>query len=162
MPENAKKEFIELVKKLNKSKGLDDLTSHIIGILFIEPVEISLEELSERTGYSLSAVSTSMKIMSGSPMIKRIKKPGSRKVYFFMEKDMTQIIHQSMKSVMGNVLVMKDKLPLLIERYKKENGPADERRILENHYIMVKKMEAMMGKFAEMMKEIHSVNNKKK
>ena len=69
MAGNPKEDFVELLTEVNRRKGLDELTSRIIGILFIEPYEVSLDELSERTGYSMSAVSTAMKLLLGSGII---------------------------------------------------------------------------------------------
>jgi DNA-binding transcriptional regulator GbsR (MarR family) len=156
MPENAKNEFIELIAQINRAKGLDELTSKMIGILFIEPREVSLEQLSEQTGYSLSAVSTAMKLLTGSGLIKRVKKPGSRKVYFFMEKDFMGMLIQSVRIIANNISVLKARMPGIIERYKKGGGSKEELRIIEKHYKMVREMDCMMEKITGMIKEAHA------
>ncbi len=145
-----KEEFIELLCEINRIKGMDELSSRIIGILYAEPREVSLEELAERTGYSLSAVSTSMKFLAGSEFVKRVKKPGSRKVYFYMEKDMIgsflKIFGERTRKI---ILIMKDRVPGIMERYKKESSPRGELNILENYYkqliVMEKITEKMIG-----------------
>ena len=83
---NPKEKFMELIYDVNKSRGLDELTSKIISILYVEPKEVSLNELSKRTGYSLSAVSTSMKMFGHSKLIKRIKNPNQREYIFTWRK----------------------------------------------------------------------------
>jgi DNA-binding transcriptional regulator GbsR (MarR family) len=54
----AKKEFENLVYQSIKSQGLDELSSKLIRILYL----MTLEELSEKTNYSFSAVSAAMKM----------------------------------------------------------------------------------------------------
>ncbi len=123
------KKFVELVTEVNKKEGMRSLPSKLLGELFIEPYDISLKELSERTGYSISAVSEAMKTLCESGLVKRKKKPGSRKVYFYMEKDVTRLIIKSLKGLYRQIFErMADTLPEIIEmygepdveRYKKE------------------------------------------
>jgi DNA-binding transcriptional regulator GbsR (MarR family) len=147
---SPKEEFIDLVTEINKAKGLDELSSKLVSILFIEPKEVSLEELAEKSGYSLSAVSTSMKIFENTGFVKRLKKPKSRKVYFYMGKDMHNQFIQTLKKIYNVALVpMKEKLPNIIIRYKKEKGNKDELKIIENHYQQVLQFEKLMKRFIE-------------
>ena len=100
-----KEKSIEFFRDAMKVNGLDDISSSIIGVLYMEPKEISLDEISQKTGYSLSGVSTAMKMLSNMGCIKRIKKPGSRKVYFFMEKDILGSMIQLMRRKYDNILL---------------------------------------------------------
>lgn len=133
---SPKKDFIDLIAEVNRAKGLDGLTSNIIGIIFIEPKEVSLEELSKRTGYSLSAVSTSMKMLVASGFIKRKRMPKSKKVYFFMEKDMFVAWKQMIDKINANIVRIKPRVPRIIEDYRqvKYEGSREERRIVERYY----------------------------
>lgn len=156
MMKSPKEEFMELVMSIAKAKGADELTSRIVSALFIEPKEISLEELSRRTGYSLSAVSTSMKFLDKTPFIKRAKIPGSKKVYFYMEKDLFGILMQHVR--MENELALKpmmEKLPEIIRRYKKENCPKGELKILEMHYKNVIIFEDLIRRMVEYAESRH-------
>ncbi len=156
MVESPKEEFIELITEINRSKGLDELTSKIIGILFIEPKEVSLDELATRTGYSLSAISTAMKMLVGPGVVKRTGKPKSKRVYFFMEKDMTAIFRQAMEKMNQNVLKIKSRVPAIIEKYKQlESGDSrEELRIIENYYKQLLSCERVMGKLMEMLEKV--------
>ncbi|MFH0798526.1 MAG: hypothetical protein V1906_03885 [Candidatus Woesearchaeota archaeon] len=156
MVKSPKEEFMELVMSVAKAKGADELTSRIIAALFIEPKEISLEDLSKRTGYSLSAVSTSMKLIEKTPFVKRTKVPGSKKVYFYMEKDLFGIFMRHIK--MENELALKpmiDRLPEIIKRYRKENYPKEELKILEMHYNNVLIFSDLMKKMVEYAESRH-------
>jgi len=133
-PKNA---FIELIVENSKVNGFDELSSKLIGILFIEPEEIALDELANRTGYSLSAVSTALKFIERAGIVKRSKKPKSRKVYFYMEKDMLAMFLQIMRRKYEKIILpSKQKLPKIIEKYKQESTKesAEELRIVETYY----------------------------
>lgn len=137
---SPKNEFIELMTENSKVNGLDELSSRIIGILFIEPEEIALDELAKRTEYSLSAVSTAMKFIERAGIVKRSKKPKSRKVYFYMEKDILAMWIQLLRRKYENIILpSKYKLPKIIEKYKleKSDNSEEELRIVENYYKQV-------------------------
>ena len=137
MTESPKTDFIELIAENSKVNGLDELTSKIIGILFIEPKELALGELANRTGYSLSAVCTAMKFIERAGIVKRSKKPKSRKVYFYMEKDMLALTLQIMRRKYENIILpSKQKLPKIIEQYKQKSTKESEEelRIVETYY----------------------------
>jgi len=150
----AKEEFIEYIINLNKIKGLDDLSSKLVAILYVEPKEISLEELAKRTGYSLSAVSTYMKSIERMGIIKRTKKPKSKKIYFYMEKDTISKFKDLWKKRYSKLIeTAKHKVPEIIEKYKKEKGSEEELRIIKNHYKQILSMEKIMKKFIQMLED---------
>ena len=142
MVNSAKEDFIELMAENSKVYGFDELSSKLFGILFIESNEIALDELAKRTGYSLSAVSTAMKYVEITGIVKRLRKPKSRKVYFYMEKDMLGITPQMLRRKYENmILPSKTKLPKIIEQYKLEESKSknseEELEIVENYYRMI-------------------------
>ena len=49
---NLEKDFMQLSVDIGNSMGLDSLSSNIIAMLYLESEPISMEELSEKTGYS--------------------------------------------------------------------------------------------------------------
>ena len=152
MVENARNEFIQLMTQNTMSNGLDELSSRITGILFIEPREISLEEIAKKTGYSISAVSGSSKLLEKLNIIKRLKKPGSRKVFYFMEKDIFCIFIRALKMKRDKVVKPSlERLPVIIAHYKKKKvpGTADELKIVENYYCQVKAFGRILEKMLE-------------
>lgn len=155
MKKSPKEEFIELMVQIQRAKGLDELSSKLIGILFIEPEKITLDELANRTGYSLSAVCTAMKFLERTGLVKRFKKPKSRKIYFSMEKDMCSMLTEIVKILEKNVSALKSRIPGIIERYKLEKSKSskDELKIVENYYKQLQMFEKIMKKMAEMLDE---------
>jgi len=157
-----KEEFIELMTENCKVNGLDELSSKIIALLYAEPREISLEELSKKTMYSLSAVCTAAKLIERIDLIKRIKKPGSRKAYFYMEKDMSIFSLDLMKKKYEKIIIpTKQKLPSIINKYKKEKSEKSrqELKIIENYYKEVLVCEEIIKNIIEI---VNKVRNKLK
>lgn len=163
MVESARNEFIELMAHNFKQNGFDDCTSKIVGALYIEPKEISLETLSDKTGYSLSAVSTAMKLLVNMGMIKRTKKPKSRKVYFFMEKDMVACMLDHMKKNYElSLLMSKEALPKIIDKYKmkRQESSDEELKIIEQYYDQIVAFEDIMKNFIEALENLQNRSGK--
>jgi len=162
--ESPKDDFIELITEVNRGRGLDELTSEIIGILFIEPKEVSLDELAKRTGYSLSAVSTSMKLLVSSGLMKRKGKPKSKKLYFYMEKDMFVSWKQMIDKIMANIAYLKSKVPGIIDSYKNATyeGSRQEKRIVERYYHQLLAFDRVIGTCVSMCDDVLSCDEGKK
>ncbi len=114
-----------------KGYGVDDLTAAILSILNFEPYDISMEELAERTGYSLASISLKMKNIENFWGIKRIQKPGSRKIYFRMEKNLLDAFTLQIKNgYEAELNIARNKISPLIARYRKEVSTEEERKRL--------------------------------
>ncbi len=160
---SAKEEFINLMSENSKVHGLDELSSRILGILFLETNEISLEDLSKKAKYSLSAVSTSMKFLERTGTIKRLKKPNSRKVFFYMEKDMMGMLMQIMQRKLEKIIIpTKQKLPAIINKYKKEKSKKskDELKIIEEYHNQVIDSEEILIKTMKIIKDVQNKHKK--
>jgi len=156
---SPREEFIELMTENCRVNGLDELSSELIAILYAEPGEISLEELSKRTHYSLSAVCTAAKLIERIGLIKRTRKPGSRKAYFYMEKDLTVFSLDLMKKKYEKIIIpTKQNLPSIIEKYKKEKSEKSrqELRIVENYYKEVLASEEIIKNIIEIVNKVRS------
>jgi len=152
MIQSPKNAFIELIVENSKVNGFDELSSKLIGILFIEPEEIALDELANRTEYSLSAVSTALKFIERAGIVKRSKKPKSRKVYFYMEKDMLAMSLQIARRKYEKILLpSKQKLPNIIELYKQDSSKNSgaELMIVEDYHKSLIFFEQILKEFIE-------------
>jgi DNA-binding transcriptional regulator GbsR (MarR family) len=152
-----KQKFIQLMTENAKVDGLTDLMCKIMGILYAEPKEVSLDELAERTGYSLSAISTELRFVEGIGFIKKIKKPKSRKLYFYMEKDFSRMMDSMLKKKYEYIVLRsKGILPEIIKEFKsKKTLSEDEKeslKIVEIYYRQILEMEEMFKKLLEFIK----------
>jgi DNA-binding transcriptional regulator GbsR (MarR family) len=149
MPRSPKEQFIELIAASSRGKGFDELSSKVIGVLYLEPKEVALDELAKRTGYSLSAVSTAMKFMERAEFVQRIKKPGSRKVYFYMEKDLLAKMGQMLKKQYEKILLpSREKLPEIITQCRTDKSCSpEELSIMETYQKQLSSFEKVLTGF---------------
>lgn len=93
-------DFIQYGINVFKNLGLDNLSASIASILFIEPTELSLLELSEKTGYSLVSISNKMRFLEKLGIITRIKKPKSKRIFYFIDKSIIKVMERKMQKFM--------------------------------------------------------------
>lgn len=159
---NIAKDFDNFMKKMYKSMGFDNITASMLSFLYIEPGEVSLEKISERTGYSLASISNKVKILEQVGVVYRIKKPKSKKVYLFFEKDILLI--QENKILMARKLMLnpvKEKLPQIIEKYKGANLNVKEKKQLANLNHLYKRFKQLDIIMNDLLKEIKKMRMKK-
>jgi len=155
---SPKEEFFELMIEDCKGNGFSALTSKIMSILYLDPNEISLEELAKRTGYSLSAISTEIKFVERMGLIKRLKKPKTKKVFFYMEKDFTAMSVQYMRKKYQLMLKTKDTLPKIIDGYKIHKLDSKEQKQID----IIKNYQKQILRFEKMFRTLMSLFEKLK
>ncbi|MCF7872091.1 winged helix-turn-helix transcriptional regulator [Candidatus Woesearchaeota archaeon] len=153
-----KKELLILFEKLFRDVGLDSLSSKLVSYIYLEPNEISMDELTEITGYSLSAVSTKLKPLENIGMIERRKKPGSKKLYFYMDKDLIKLNQQKIEfAINKQIIPLKEALPIILNNNKKSKLPEKEKQIheiAENYLTQITKMEGLLKKVLEELEKL--------
>jgi DNA-binding transcriptional regulator GbsR (MarR family) len=128
-------EFREIVYESCKAIGLDDFPSRLISVLQTEKEGISLGELSEITGYSLSNLSTTIKGMEERQMVKKFKKPRSRKVFVVMDKDITSFfVELQKKRYKKSIEPSLKQLPEIIKKYEGKEEFQEELSIIKDYY----------------------------
>ncbi|RLG22026.1 hypothetical protein DRN74_01280 [Candidatus Micrarchaeota archaeon] len=124
------------IKKILERKGFDRLSSIIFAELWLEPKEISMEELADRVGYSLSSISLKMKELRRFWFLKIFKKKGSRKTYIYLEKNILKAALEKIKrDYEWEDALFREKITPLVKEYKKKAKSKEEKaklRILEN------------------------------
>ena len=133
--DTPKHEFREIVYDSCKAVGLDDLPSRLISVLQSEKEEISLGKLVEITGYSLSNLSTTIKWMEDKQIVKKFKKPRSRKIYVEMNQDITSFFIEQQKKLYNQSLKQPlKKIPEIIQKYENNEKFMDELKIIKDYY----------------------------
>lgn len=128
-------EFREIVYESCKGIGLDDFPSRLISVLQSKKEGISLGELVEITGYSLSNLSTTIKGMEDREMVKKFKKPGSRKIYVVMDKDITSFfIELQKKRYQQSFKPSLKKIPEIITKYQDREEFQEELLMIQDYY----------------------------
>jgi len=88
--DEAKRIMMEHFADTARRFGLSELYGYIYGVLFFEDEPLSLGKSAERTGYSLSHVSTALKLLENIGLVKRIKKPGDKRAYYTAIKNIRE------------------------------------------------------------------------
>lgn len=139
------KEMREFAEQVFRNFGLDILSSKIIAILYTEPEEVALEELSKKTGYSLASISNKTRFLENVEMIEKVKKPGSKKVYYYMEKDLFKMMQKKLeKAYEAEINPAKQKVPEIIEKYKNKKLNEKSKKkleIMQNYYQQIIKLD---------------------
>ena len=149
--EEPSEEFIQLVTDINRMRGMSSLPARLVAEVYMSEDEISLGELTERTGYSRSAVSGEMKNLVRSGVVRKKRKPGSRKVFFYMEKGLIDNFIRSFEKVQGKAVErLKERIPEILERYDEES---EEKDMIQQYYEETLELEEAMKHFVEELKE---------
>ena len=115
--------FEELCLDIGRAYGADDLTSKIICRLYLEPSELSLEEIAKKTGYSLSSVSKALKNIDRCPFLRKFRKPASKKVYFSLEKDLDGVFLLMLEKMLSaKLLPLKERLPYIMKQHQQKTN----------------------------------------
>ncbi|KAF1075262.1 GbsR/MarR family transcriptional regulator [Methanogenium sp. MK-MG] len=124
--------FVSYYQKIGRAYGMDDLSVKIFALLFVSPTEISLEDLAKETRYSLSSVSNKAKMLEMNNWITRVRKAGSKKVFYYTEKDMMTSILRIMERV-GSVeaTAAKAEIPTIISHLKSHDMSDEEKEKIE-------------------------------
>jgi DNA-binding transcriptional regulator GbsR (MarR family) len=75
--------------------GYSPIHGKIIGALIAEKGPVTLQELAKRTNYSVGMISLSLDLLEVLGVIKKIKKPGDRKLYLQLDGDLLTILKKA-------------------------------------------------------------------
>lgn len=149
--DNIDKEFLAYLGNMGKSFGLSDLALKVFGILFMEPKEISMEAIAKKTGYSLASISNTMKMLESMGQVQRVRKPGTKKVFFRMDKDMIGWNIRKLDFAQQSIIQpAKNKLPEIIDKYKEKAKTEYEKekvKIVQDYYTQVTCFEQLLKKW---------------
>lgn len=134
--------------------GLDGSSAKLVATLYLEPEEIALEALAKKTGYSLASVSTKTTFLENLGMLQRVKKPGSKKVYVFVEKDLAKIQMNKIRAVHTKAIFpAKAAIKDLITTYGSKTKTEQDKQkmgLIKNYYHHLSKLEALFEKMIDL------------
>lgn len=131
--------------------GLSEVHSKVVSTLYPEPGDLPLEEIARRTGYSLASVSGAMKLLGGLGIVQRMRKPGTKKVFFYMEKNLFALNISKLRAAHDNMIkTIRESLGPVLEKYKgRLRSEADRARlrIMQDYYAQVLEFEGLLKKW---------------
>ena len=96
LPE-IKENFVQGLSQISQFWGLPKSMGAIFGVLYLSPVELSLDEIVEQTGFTKGAISTSVRTLARMGLIHRQSKLGDRKDYYVAEDDFYKVVRSILK-----------------------------------------------------------------
>lgn len=142
------KEAMQFMHGLNMQE-MDETSKVIFYNLYLESEEMPMEELAKRTGYSLATVCNKIKFLEHAGLIRKTRRPGSKKIFVYMEKNFLESTKRHFVSQHEPFIrAIKEKLPLLIEKHKgKVKSEEDKKKLklLENLYNQTLKLEILIN-----------------
>lgn len=158
--------IVEMGEEIFRLYGLDNLSAKICSTLYFEPCELSMEEIAEHTGYSLSSISLKMGPLETIWGVKRKKISGSRKAYFYMEKDLVNMFIESfMKAQEVETRIIKKYLPPILNEYRevaKSEHQIKKLSILEDYCSQLTSFKRILEVLMEKIPEIRNEPGLKK
>ena len=144
-------QIINLFQEMGHGQGMkDSLMMTIFAKIYLSPEPIAMEDLAKETGYSLASVSNKVNMLAPIMHIKKTRKPGSKKIFITMEKNIMDIWKDAMTKkqefVINNV---KEKLPNILKEYKTKAKTQEDKKkikIMENYYGQILKFETIINK----------------
>lgn len=147
------KDFISFFEKVGQNLGMDGLPMKVFSVMFLELEDMTMDDIVAKTGYSLASISNTMKMLEGTGVVQRTKKPGSRKIYFRVERNLARMNMLKLQAAKDS-MVKPAKLyfPEMIKKYKnklKDEKSKEKFKIIEDYYEQMLEMETIMDKWRQ-------------
>jgi len=157
--EEFDKKIIELFYEMGKGQGMQDqLLMTLFAKLYMAPEPVAMDDLANETGYSLASISNKVKMLGPMLQVKRIRKPGSKKLFLYMEKNILKIWKDALIKKEEYVINRaKDKLPPIIKEYKGKAKKEEDKKkikIIEGYYEQILKFEGILKKIIDEIEKV--------
>jgi len=146
-------QIFSIFTDLAGSLGYSPIHGKIIAALLVEGGQVPLQDLARKTHYSTGMISLSLDLLEVLSVIKKVKKPGDRKLYVQLEGDLLEILK---KAVVIKVRKgIDDALKGLAENRKEiERLSGAERKKVLNSAAVLEKEIKRLDRYIRMLSEI--------
>lgn len=127
MPEivnEVEQDLVNAYKNILGEFGAHSIFAELYFKIFFNAEPVGINELAEETGYSISTVSNTMKALEKMLDIEKLKKPGSKRVYFKCKYNMMEVSERTIKSKVDFMEVIIQTLATAEEKLKISVDPA--------------------------------------
>ena len=154
----AEDEIFDVGTKMFMTWGLDMASSRLISVLLFTPGELSSQDLHRQTGYSLATIHNKLKMFESVGVVERISKPGTKKIYYFMEKDRLKLLTQKVEKVCtAEAAFCNDNMRPILAKYKNKKVSEKEKQmltILDKFYSQSLKLGIYLKEFLKKMESL--------
>lgn len=109
---------------LFKTRGMGDLHGRVFGAILLSVNEMTQDEISVFTGYSVPAVSSALDELYRIGLVNRHKRQDSRKYYYSSKADLDEIMRMVLKTIHDDyVQIVLDQLSAARAGARSDDGP---------------------------------------
>jgi len=154
--------FIEFYKQFGAMQGIgDNAVCELMARIYIEPDDIAMDVLAKETGYSLASISNKLKFLEMTGFVKRNTKPGTRRIFLSMEKDILKKLKEAAIKKHDSISKTIILLPEIVKETKsraKTSRDKEKLKLIESYY-------SQMRQFRDILKntvsDFEKIENKK-
>lgn len=158
----VEEEFIGHLASGIQRLGLDSASSRLFGMIYVEPGEICIDDLAEKSGYSLATVSIKVRILERVGLIERKKHPGTKRVFCYREKNMISFMKRKADDIYSHEILPAGRLfPQLIRRAEKARSER-ERKQLKMMKDYLRQMKSIEKVFRQLNDDIEKLERKER
>ncbi len=143
------KKYLELQERIARQFGAKPTEAKILATIKAHHQAVALEEIAEETGYSLATISNTIRFFETKNMVKRIKKPKSKKVYVEARTDYLAVMKQKLEMIYNNTTIVKEQLPQIIKQTRSET----EKKYLQEELKQAKQANKIIERTLEQIKQ---------
>lgn len=127
----VERDFVKAIEEIGKLSNLDSLSSKILGYIIISPKPISMEKIGQKTGYSIASIYNKVNVMEKFGIIKRTKKPGSKKIYFSTNALNGELLKEQIETMDKKMALSKESMEHIKEKYKNKKLNKEDKERFE-------------------------------
>ena len=151
---------ISLWEDIVEARGFDRAAGTVLCILFIENRPLSQQEIAEKTGYSIPAVSKTLKLLYPLGSIRKLKKPGRRTVQYYVEMHPLDVLSGTLIKWTLTAKTMAQRMEAIREELEKAKSedPDKAKKLLYIIGKLAKPIPKMIEIMENAIKEIQKIN----
>ena len=153
----AVKEYQDLITQIFQNHGMGGVKACIYSHIQTSPETISLDELANLTGYSLATVSNTVRFFEKLHIVKRVKKPGTKRVYAEAKRNFMEVFEDQMESIFTNeIKPTEEHMPVIIRNMKEEMKTAkgEEKKLYKQQLSIMERHLEETRKAAEILSAV--------
>ena len=140
------KKIHSLFASTASSMGYSEINGMIISVLFVSKKPLSLQEISKKTGYSISSISIALDLLEIIGIVKKIKNTGDRKLYAKLDGNILEGLRTAF--LLKIEAAIEDTLEGL-NKMRKDVNNKSTKQMLKTVEKEVKKLEIYINKLKE-------------
>lgn len=153
--EEIKTEFIRLYEDIFIRRGLTPIFGRIVAVFLLEGRDLSQQEISDLTGYSISSVSRALDQMIQMGALKKHKDTRFlRQFVYRMNLDLRNMVADSLEVVVRNTTVSIEEVKKLIRKMDALKHEGEEKAEINRIKTILKDNEEYLESLVEILKDV--------